>query len=122
MANAGTPVELEVTLSHVQPPAGIKEYILKKLERLVYSMPNLRSASVEGIFEHTTTADQRYVVQITLAADGRGTLVRQRMEYELKFGLIGKLMVRKKWDAGIKCFFAGLKHYVETGQRPPGKE
>jgi ligand-binding SRPBCC domain-containing protein len=62
----------------------------------------------------------------TLTADGAGTLVRQRMEYELKFGPIGKLMdammVRKKWDAGIKGFFAGLKYYVETGQRPPGKE
>src|SRR5262249_13810884 len=46
----------------------------------------------------------------------------QRMEYELKLGPVGKLMdaimVRKKWDAGIKGFFAGLKHYVETGRRP----
>jgi ligand-binding SRPBCC domain-containing protein len=62
----------------------------------------------------------------TLTPDGSGTTVRQRMEYELKFGPIGKLMdammVRRKWDAGIKGFFAGLKHYVATGQRPPGKE
>ena len=61
-----------------------------------------------------------------LSLDGSGTLVRQTMEYELKFGLVGKLMnammVRKKWDAGIKGFFAGLKDYVETGRRPPGKE
>ncbi len=61
----------------------------------------------------------------TLTQDGGGTLVRQRMEYELKFGPLGKvmdaLMVRNKWDAGIKGFFAGLKHFVETGQRPPGK-
>ena len=62
----------------------------------------------------------------TLTPDGSGTLVRQTMEYELKFGLVGTLMdammVRKKWDAGIKGFFAGLKHYVETGRRPSGKE
>lgn len=62
----------------------------------------------------------------TLTAEGSGTTVHQRMEYELKLGPIGRLMdatiVRKKWDAGIKGFFAGLKHYVETGQRPPGKE
>ena len=62
----------------------------------------------------------------TLTAEGGATLVRQRMEYELKFGPIGTLMdalmVRKKWDAGIKLFFAGLKHYVETGQRSPVKE
>jgi hypothetical protein len=54
----------------------------------------------------------------TLTADGSGTIVRQRMEYQLKFGPLGKLMdalmVRKKWDAGIKGFFAGLKLYVET--------
>jgi ligand-binding SRPBCC domain-containing protein len=53
-----------------------------------------------------------------LIPDGGATLVRQRMEYELKFGPVGKLMdammVRKKWDAGIKAFFAGLKRYVET--------
>lgn len=62
----------------------------------------------------------------TLTPDGTGTTVRQRMEYELKFGPIGKLMdamiVRRKWDAGIKGFFAGLKHYVETRQGPSGKQ
>ena len=61
----------------------------------------------------------------TLIADGGATVVHQRMEYELKFGPVGKLMdammVRKKWDAGIKGFFAGLKHYVETGRRPSAK-
>ena len=62
----------------------------------------------------------------TLKRDGSGTVVRQTMEYELKFGLVRKLMdammVRKKWDAGIKSFFAGLKDYVETGRRPLRKE
>lgn len=54
----------------------------------------------------------------TLAPDGAGTRVRQRMEYDLKFGPLGKLMdavlVRRKWDAGIKSFFTGLKRYIET--------
>ena len=58
-------------------------------------------------------------------SDGSGTMVHQRMEYELKFGPVGKLMdaimVKRKWDAGIKGFFAGLKHYVETGRRPSAK-
>jgi ligand-binding SRPBCC domain-containing protein len=61
----------------------------------------------------------------TLTPDGSGTIVRQRMEYELKFGPIGALMdaviVRKKWKAGIKGFFDGLKAYVETGQSAPDK-
>jgi ligand-binding SRPBCC domain-containing protein len=55
----------------------------------------------------------------TFAREGDATLVTQRMEYILKFGILGKLMdavmVRKKWDAGIKGFFAGLKRHVESG-------
>ena len=45
------------------------------------------------------------------------TRVSQVMEYEMKFGVFGKvmdsLMVRKKWNDGIKKFFSGLKHYIE---------
>ena len=56
----------------------------------------------------------------TLVADGGGTVVRQRMEYQLKFGLFGRLMdaalVRRKWNAGIRSFFGGLKRYVEVGE------
>lgn len=52
-----------------------------------------------------------------LTPDGDGTIVRQRMEYELKYGALGRLLdrvvVRRKWDAGIKGFFGGLKAYVE---------
>jgi len=57
----------------------------------------------------------------TLVREGEGTIVRQRMEYELKFGLLGKLldavMVRRKWIAGIKGFLSGLKRHAETEQR-----
>jgi hypothetical protein len=60
----------------------------------------------------------------TLEPDERGTLVSQRMEYRLKFGPIGKLMdalmVRRKWDAGIKTFFVGLKGRVESPDRAKG--
>jgi ligand-binding SRPBCC domain-containing protein len=56
----------------------------------------------------------------TLVREGGATVVRQRMEYELKFGPVGKLldalMVRRKWTAGIKGFLSGLKSYAE-GQR-----
>ena len=54
----------------------------------------------------------------TLVREGSATVVRQRMEYELKFGPLGKLldavMVRRKWNAGIKGFLSGLKRYAET--------
>ena len=88
-------------------------------EKVAHWEPN-ESLSFE-LFECTLPV-RRLKHSYTLMPDGSGTLVRQRMEYELKFGLVGKLMdammVRKKWDAGIKGFFAGLKHYVETGRRP----
>ena len=56
----------------------------------------------------------------SLVREGTATVVCQRIEYELKFGLLGKLldatMVRRKWTAGIKGFLAGLKRYAETDQ------
>ena len=58
----------------------------------------------------------------TLVADAGGTVVSQRMEYQLKFGPLGTLLdalvVRAKWAAGIRGFFHGLKQYVETGRAP----
>jgi len=59
----------------------------------------------------------------TIIADGAGTVVRQRMEYELKFGALGRLLdavvVKRKWNAGIRTFFRGLKRYVEDGRANP---
>ena len=58
----------------------------------------------------------------TLVPDGSGNLVRQRMEYQLKFGPLGRLLdaalVRRKWAAGIRGFFQGLKRYVESSGAP----
>jgi ligand-binding SRPBCC domain-containing protein len=92
-------------------------------ERIAEWKPN-QSLSFE-LFECTLPV-RRLKHRYTLTPDGSGTTVHQRMEYELKFGPLGKLMdammVRRKWDAGIKGFFSGLKHYVETGDRPRGKE
>jgi ribosome-associated toxin RatA of RatAB toxin-antitoxin module len=54
----------------------------------------------------------------TLTPEGAGTRVEQRMEYQLKFGVVGALLdvlaVRRKWDAGIKSFFQGLKAHAEA--------
>src|SRR5215475_13829291 len=45
------------------------------------------------------------------------TKVKQVMEYDVKYGVLGKLMdalvLRKRTDVGIKKFFAGLKEYAE---------
>lgn len=46
-----------------------------------------------------------------------GTKVKQTMEYEVKFGFLGKLMdkmmIQKQFDSGIKKFFTGLKQFAE---------
>ena len=56
----------------------------------------------------------RYV----LTPENGGTRVEQRMQYELKLGPLGPvldvLFMRRKWNAGIQAFFAGLKARVES--------
>ena len=46
--------------------------------------------------------------------EGNNVKVQQTMEYEVKFGILGKLMdammIRKQFDSGIKKFFGGLKY------------
>jgi hypothetical protein len=58
-----------------------------------------------------------------LTAKDGGTLVEQTMEYELKYGPLGALMdalmVRRKWNDGIRGFFTGLKRRVEASTSPP---
>jgi hypothetical protein len=60
----------------------------------------------------------------TLAPDRGGTRVQQTQEYALKYGPVGTvldaLVVRRKWDAGIKTFFTGLKRHVEASGAPAG--
>ena len=53
-------------------------------------------------------------------AEGRNVKVSQIMEYNVKFGFLGKIMdalvVRRQSDAGIKKFFTGLKNYLEQSK------
>lgn len=48
---------------------------------------------------------------------GQQIKVKQVMQYQMKFGLLGKimdaLMVRKQSDQGIKKFMSGLKSFTE---------
>jgi hypothetical protein len=65
---------------------------------------------------------KRLAHRYTLTARDGGTFVTQTMEYELKLGPIGWLMdavmVRRKWNDGIRGFFAGLKKHVELSRDP----
>jgi len=55
-----------------------------------------------------------------LKKDGFGTRVTQDLEYEVKFGLFGKLLdallMRKKYDTVLAGIFNGLKSYLEQGK------
>jgi ligand-binding SRPBCC domain-containing protein len=52
-----------------------------------------------------------------LTPEGKATLIRQEMNYKLKFGPLGALMdalvMRRKLDGGIRDVFSNLKSYVE---------
>ncbi|MFZ5876086.1 MAG: SRPBCC family protein [Nitrospirota bacterium] len=56
--------------------------------------------------------------------DGPGTVLTQRMEYRVKFGVLGALMdhlvMRRTLDRTIADVFDGLKRFVETGARASG--
>ena len=55
-----------------------------------------------------------------LHPNGQGTLVVQDLEYQPKFGVLGKIMdaavMHRKFGAILDDIFAGLKRYVETGK------
>ncbi|WP_332775550.1 SRPBCC family protein [Polaromonas sp.] len=55
-----------------------------------------------------------------LRPDGRNTLVKQEMNYKLKFGVLGllldKLVMRRKLDASIQEVFERLKLHVENAR------
>lgn len=52
-----------------------------------------------------------------LVEEGKATLVRQELSYQLKFGPIGSLLnalvMRRKLDGGVRAVFEGLKRYLE---------
>lgn len=58
-----------------------------------------------------------------LQPDGTGVLVTQDLEYEMKFGVLGKLMdtlmMRRKLDQGISEIFKSMKQHIETGAKRP---
>ena len=54
----------------------------------------------------------------TLSESDGTTRVTQVMTYELKYKAVGRaldaVMLRRKWDHGIKAFLSGLKEHVEA--------
>jgi len=58
--------------------------------------------------------------EISIHQDADGTLVHFHIQYELKFGPLGRLMdalmVRPQFAKVIPNVLLGLKHYAETGE------
>lgn len=71
MARKQTAPEIQVTFRHVEGAITekTKQYIQKRLNRVIGTLPNVRSARAEVTYEATSPAEMRYVVQTTLAAD-----------------------------------------------------
>lgn len=63
---------------------------------------------------------QRADIRFTLQEIEEGTTVRIISDYELKYGLLGKLLdalfVRRKFSRAMDTLLAGLKEQVEAGQ------
>lgn len=76
--------------------------------------------ALEFTLHACTLPVQRLRHHYALRAENGGTRIDQTQEYTLKYGAVGAvldaLVVRRKWDTGVKSFFAGLKEYVETGR------
>lgn len=79
----------------------------KPHEALVYELTAC-SFPVHGL-KHTYSFEK---------AGGDKVKVKQVMQYQMKFGFLGKimnaLMVKKQSDKGIKAFMAGLKSFTEN--------
>jgi len=128
MANKATPVGIEVTFRHIEGTELVKDYILRRLNKVVRSLPNLRSASVEVTFEHTRPIEQRYVVQVTLAANGTALRVEDRgPEANSTVDSVHDLLERRIADWKGKVYFERRhqaaayqeKVILEAGALPP---
>ena len=70
--------DVKIILRHVDPPEAAREYAMTKLGETIYAVPGLRYASIEITYEATVAEEQRYVVQVTLAANGNTIRVKER--------------------------------------------
>lgn len=71
MARKQTATEIQVTFRHIDGAITEKtrEYVQKRLRRIVGTLPNLRLATAAVTYEATGQTETKYVVQTTLTAD-----------------------------------------------------
>lgn len=74
VTNETNAIEIDVTFRNLSGTPQMREYALKRLDKVIRSLPNLTVASVEIRFDRNAPEDTDIVVQVTLAA--KGTLLR----------------------------------------------
>lgn len=61
------------------------------------------------------------LAQLVVRPNGHGAIVTGTLEYSLRFGPVGllldRLLVAPRFSKAWARLFAGLKHYVETGEQ-----
>jgi putative sigma-54 modulation protein len=78
MSTETMPPDVKIILRNIDPPESAREYAMTKLGDTIYSVPGLRHASIEIIYEPTAAEEQRYVVQVTVATNGNTIRVEER--------------------------------------------
>ena len=106
---------------HIEAPPELVWEALTKLDALHEYDPGIAKSVLRTDKRAGIGADRQCDINAyALRAENGGTRVDQTQEYTLKYGPLGAaldaLVVRRKWDAGVKSFFAGLKEYVEAGR------
>lgn len=106
MAANATPVDIDITFRHVEGTEMVKEYVLQRLSRSIHSLPNLRVASVEITYEQTRPIEGRYVVQVTLNADGTSLRAEERgRDPNTTVDLVHDLLERRIRDWKGRVYF-----------------
>jgi carbon monoxide dehydrogenase subunit G len=63
---------------------------------------------------------KRATARIAIQPNGSGSVVTMELKYDLKFGLVGRLMdvlvVRSQFSKVVPAVLSGLKKYAESGQ------
>ena len=94
-----------------------------QVEERVWKWVPLRAIGLEVAASDWPIVFMRW--ETTLEPERQSTLVRQRMEYRLRFGPVGAvldaLVMRRKLDASVREVFASLKRYVEDGGNTAGE-
>ena len=75
------------------------------------------SISME-LYEHNWPLEyMKWNTSVEEEADG--TLISQKMEYKMKFGLLGSLLdglfMKKKMDSNLNSIFSSMKSHIESG-------